>query len=145
MLGLEPGPGALADTRTLGREIVPVVSVDRALAHWQIRLNVTGTLAVGLRVVLTVPVGERWFVYSLTAFPGTTDRTIDGWAIVTREGDRINLSYLATAATELVTGMLPQPICMGPGWTFEISIIGGASDGTWHIRALVVVDDWQES
>lgn len=132
-MGIPSPPPAIADL------IIPTIALETVLLDPQrLEEDLTPTGAV---VAEWPRVGagliRRVWAYTISRQGG--DRTIDAF-YVGNEGDAgTGLLQLEsfTAATSRISGMLAQPVLMGPGWRLAFNVTGGTTDGAWRLRTLV--------
>jgi len=141
---LEPAPAQMTEPPGVATVIVPVTDADELLADPGIQFEFSITVGAGVSantIMLTVPAGKRWKLYTLLCNRTSGDNLCDGFALGdVSVGDIITID-IQTAAVDVVL-RLPVPLTLEENDTIRFHTDGsGVSGSDFNTRAWITEED----
>lgn len=122
--------------------ILPVTNADKAVRRTRIASGSTGTQsATGYFTALTVPENRIWYIYAINLNRSVGDGTLDVLALRDPETNQAVQIFSQTAAADLITELLPQPVPAMEGWEIRVNIAAMTADSNWNYRILIEEED----
>ena len=132
---LEPFPASVSPD--VSKTIIPVTQADELLKAPTVQLSGAVVTETGNVNMFTVPNGERWTFYGYETDRVSGDRNINAVSVNLGGAQCAIAEFTAAASHQL---LLPQRLILTQGSTIVQFVTGGATDGTWQMRAIVEVE-----